>query len=195
MTTSARSADGGNISVATDGKLVMFEGRIETEVGTGLGDGGNVNVNGSMMVLRNSAISANAFGGDGGNIRIASANVLANTISKVTASSQLGIDGTVQFESPAAVFSGALFSVTSSFLDATAVLASSCVSPQLRARSSLAMRILDPDHQRELGYLFPIEIAQGVRGNARFDRNVVDGHGIEKVGLSSSSSLLASLAK
>ena len=195
VTTSARSADGGNISVTTDGKLVMFEGRIETEVGTGLGDGGNVNVNGSMMVLRNSAISANAFGGDGGNIRIASANVLANTISKVTASSQLGIDGTVQFESPAADLSGALFSVTSSFLDATAVLASSCVSPQIRARSSLAMRILDPDHQRELGYLFPIEIAQGVRGNARFDRNVVDGHGIEKVGLSSSSSLLASLAK
>lgn len=161
VTTSARSADGGNINVTTDGKLVVSEGRIETEVGTGLGDGGNVNVSGGLMLLRNSAISANAFGGDGGNIRIASANVLANTVSKVTASSELGIDGTVQFESPAADLSGALFSVTSSFLDATAVQASRCVMPTARARSSLAMRILDPDHQRELGYLFPT----GVAGN------------------------------
>ena len=155
ISTSARFADGGNIGVTTDGKLILTDGSIATEVGTGLGNGGNVAVNGGLMLLRNSAISANAFGGDGGNIHIASTNVLSDTVSRVTASSQLGIDGTVQFDSPAADLSGALFSVNSSFLDANAVLAARCVGPGERARTRLALRLFDPDHRVESGFLFP----------------------------------------
>ena len=107
------------------------------------------------MLLRNAIVSANAFGGAGGNVHIASTNVLSDTSSKVTASSQLGIDGTVEFDSPAADLSGALFSVASSFLDANAVLASRCVAPEQRARSSLALRTFDADHRGETGFLFP----------------------------------------
>ena len=195
VSASAFSGGGGNLKIASTSTTTMETSRVSAEVLTGLGDGGNLDVDGGALLLRNSAISANAYGGNGGNIKIASKNLLANTVSKVTASSELGIDGTVQFESPAADLSGALFSVSSSFLDATAVLASRCVSPQSRARSSLAMRILDPDHQRELGYLFPAAYVGVSPDIANAGENEAESPEAQKSGRSSSATRLATFVK
>lgn len=162
ISASAFSGGGGNLTITSPGTIGIDSSRVTAEVLTGRGNGGNLDVNGDALLLRNSAISANAYGGNGGNILIDSQNILTNPASKVTASSELGIDGTVIFSSPAADLSGALFSVSSSFLDATAVVAARCVVPSARARSSLAMRILDPDHQRELGYMFPTQTVENI---------------------------------
>ena len=163
LSSSALSGNGGNLAIATQGATVVESSRISAEVLTGRGDGGNIDFSTGALALRNSAISANAYGGRGGNILIGSPNVLRNPASTVTASSQLGIDGTVSFSSPAADLSGALFSVSSSFLDTNAVLAARCVGPNEGARTRLAMRLFDADHRVESGFLFP----QGSTGVAR----------------------------
>ena len=166
VSSSARFADGGNVAISAKGRLLVSEGSIATEVGTGLGNGGNVLINSNILALQNAVVSANAFGGDGGNINIVSENILSSSESKVTASSQLGIDGTVTFSSPAVDLSGALFSVSASFLDANAVLAARCVAPTQRARSSLALRTFDPDYRDETGFLFPRTVAVAPRNIA-----------------------------
>ena len=62
-------------------------------MGTGQGSGGNVDLRSPVLVMRSSTISANAFGGDGGNIHIGTSIFLPSADSAITASSTLGIDG------------------------------------------------------------------------------------------------------
>ncbi len=85
-------------------------------------------------MLRDSAVSANAFGGPGGNIHIASETFVASAASRVTASSQLGVDGTVTIESPALDPTGELL-VPAPRFDVAAVLAGRC-GPRLAGRAS-----------------------------------------------------------
>ena len=167
VSASAFSGGGGNMRLASPGMIGFETSRVSAEVLTGLGDGGNLDVEGGLLLLRNSVISANAYGGSGGSILIDSKNILSNPASKVTASSELGIDGTVVFTSPAADLSGALFSVNSSFLDANAVLAARCVGPDEGARTRLAMRLFDADHRIESGFLFPQASAPVARSLAQ----------------------------
>lgn len=155
VSSSALSGAGGNVDIESRRSAVITSSRVAAEVLTGLGDGGNLNVSGAGLALRNSAISANAFGGRGGNILINADNLLVNRASSVTASSQLGIDGTVAFTSPAADLTGALLSVASSFLDANALIATSCLAPTSVARSRFLIRERIGDQQDPLRYLFP----------------------------------------
>ena len=53
---------------------------------------------GTIVLLRNSSIDANAFEGSGGNIRITTEGLFPSADSAITASSQLGVDGTVEVE-------------------------------------------------------------------------------------------------
>jgi filamentous hemagglutinin family protein len=134
ITTSATFSDGGNISVAAP-LAFMNGGRITAAVGTGLGDGGNMEIRISTFVLRDSVITANAFGGHGGNIHIATDKLLKSTNSSITASSQLGVDGTITLDSPAIDPTGELLAPLPSFLDAGAILAGRC-GPRLAGRAS-----------------------------------------------------------
>jgi len=86
-------------------------------------------------VLRNSAVSANAFGGPGGNIHLVTQTFIPSADSTVTASSQLGIDGTVTLESPAIDPTGELLLPKVAFFDAGSVLAGRC-GPRLAGRAS-----------------------------------------------------------
>ena len=64
---------------------------------TGTGKGGNININTTLLTgLRNSSIKANAFEGRGGNIRINARGLFFSPDSFITATSQLGVDGTVE---------------------------------------------------------------------------------------------------
>ena len=135
ITTEARSADGGDISVAVGDRAILDGGSIETAVGTGLGGGGNIALAIPTLVLRNAVVSANAFGGPGGNIRIGTQTFFKSADSSVTASSQLGIDGTITLDSPALDPTGELLAPAPVFLDAGAVLAGRC-GPRLAGRAS-----------------------------------------------------------
>jgi filamentous hemagglutinin family protein len=103
------STDGGNIDLGVQNVLLLRNGgRISTNAGTEQsgGNGGNITFNGGFIVAvprENSNISANAFTGRGGNIRITTQGLFgieprASTttgLSSITASSQFGISGTI----------------------------------------------------------------------------------------------------
>ena len=134
ITTSASFSDGGDILVEAPFGF-MDGGRIATAVGTGQGDGGNIALRIPTFILHNSAISANAFGGDGGNVHIATGKLLKTPSSGITASSQLGVDGTITLDSPAIDPTGELLAPPPTFLDAGAILAGRC-GPRLAGRAS-----------------------------------------------------------
>ncbi|MCM2328970.1 MAG: filamentous hemagglutinin N-terminal domain-containing protein [Lysobacter sp.] len=135
ITTEARSADGGDIAVSAGNFALVDGGSIATAVGTGQGAGGNITLSVPTLVLRGAVVSANAFGGPGGNIRIGTQTFFPSADSSVTASSQLGIDGTITLDSPALDPTGELLAPAPVFLDAGAVLAGRC-GPRLAGRAS-----------------------------------------------------------
>ena len=115
IATTSLSGNGGNIRnlQVQDLLLLRNHSQISTTAGTQLsggGNGGNININAGLIVAvpsENSDITANAFAGRGGNIQISTQGIFGITSqasqilrSRITASSQLGINGTVQFNTP-----------------------------------------------------------------------------------------------
>lgn len=109
------SSDGGNINLVL-GDLLLLRNGSEISTTAGIagagGDGGDISVtlaDGFIVALpdENSDITANAFEGDGGNIQIAADGILGlqfqpelTPLSDITASSQFGVDGIVQIDTP-----------------------------------------------------------------------------------------------
>ena len=56
----------------------LRDSQITTAVGSGRGAGGNITIDPEFVVLENSQISANAFGGPGGNITIRAGVLLSD---------------------------------------------------------------------------------------------------------------------
>ena len=82
-------------------------------------------------------IRANAFGGNGGNIVIVAGNFFQTPDNVISASSSLGIEGTIEIDSPETDVSGGLVVLSASFLDASAQLADRCATRIGLASSSL----------------------------------------------------------
>lgn len=109
ITTAATTSDGGNIALTVPGDLWLTDSLIGTSVQSGVGNGGNVAIaEPELLLLRRSAIQANAFGGNGGNIGISAGPLVASGDSVIEASSQLGLDGTVFLEVPQIDLAGSL---------------------------------------------------------------------------------------
>ncbi|HEY6569864.1 MAG TPA: hypothetical protein VIZ22_06225, partial [Candidatus Limnocylindrales bacterium] len=100
ISSEALNADGGNIDIRVGNLVHLRNSEITTAVGSGLGAGGNIFIDPTFVILENSKIAANAFGGSGGNIRIIATYFLNTLDSLVDASSQAGLPGTVQISSP-----------------------------------------------------------------------------------------------
>ena len=114
------SEKGGNIILNLKELLLLRNGsRISTTAGKrgGSGDGGNIEINapdGFVVAIpnENTDITANAFEGEGGNINIISSGIFGikfreltsqtsdNDTNDISASSELGIDGTVEINTP-----------------------------------------------------------------------------------------------
>jgi filamentous hemagglutinin family protein len=107
ITAAAASGEGGNIVINTRNLTAKKNSNVTTNAG-GEGNGGNIQINADVLTgLENSDITANAIAGNGGNIVIKSGYLfgLSSTtkltpFSDITASSELGIDGTVKIFSP-----------------------------------------------------------------------------------------------
>ncbi|MEQ8998250.1 MAG: filamentous hemagglutinin N-terminal domain-containing protein [Coleofasciculus sp. B1-GNL1-01] len=111
--TGTLSGNGGNILLeGADLLLMQNNSLISTtagQAGTG-GDGGDINIDAKFIVAvleENSDIVANAFEGNGGNIDITTQGIFGLQVSDeltpnsdITASSQLGIDGTITINTP-----------------------------------------------------------------------------------------------
>jgi len=99
--TKAIRTDGGNINIHSGSTLYLVDGKISAEVGGGSETtGGNIFIELDYVALNDSKIVANANEGKGGNIRIVAGTFLGDPYSVVSASSALGIDGTVDIEAP-----------------------------------------------------------------------------------------------
>jgi hypothetical protein len=78
-----------------------------------------------LAVLQNSQVIAEAFKGRGGSIRIVTEGFVADVSSRVSASSQLGIDGTVDIQTLSDLDTDEL-SLPHDFASAEALLSNRC---------------------------------------------------------------------
>ena len=104
VTTEASQASGGNILVQATDSIRLVNSRLSTSVQGGPDtSGGNITIDPTFMTLQNSQILAQAVQGPGGNINIVAGTFLADQTSLVSASSQFGLSGTVNIQSPVSI--------------------------------------------------------------------------------------------
>ena len=139
ITTQAILSDGGNITILARDLICLNHSQITTAVGTGFGNGGNISIDPTFLVLNASSIIADAFGGNGGNINIVADNIFLSFDSVVSASSKLGVSGTIRFSSPVIDVSGKLASLPISYLDASGLLSNLCAARLAGKASSLVV--------------------------------------------------------
>ncbi|MEM1308043.1 MAG: filamentous hemagglutinin N-terminal domain-containing protein [Cyanobacteria bacterium P01_H01_bin.153] len=141
VTATTTSNQGGNITLPLQESLVLRNGsQISTEAGLAQagGDGGDITINvaeGFVIAIpeEDSDIVAEAFAGQGGNIRIVAAGIFGleprsqpTPLSDVRASSELGLDGTVEIIALNPNPDQGLITLTSDLLDEPQLLAQGC---------------------------------------------------------------------
>ncbi|MDP6753911.1 MAG: hypothetical protein QGF56_09510, partial [Verrucomicrobiota bacterium] len=90
--------DGGSVRLYGDGNFFFRDGRITAEAGQ---DGGNIFVEApETLVLQRARLSANAIYGHGGYILITADGFLPSIETSITASSEFGVQGTVEIRTP-----------------------------------------------------------------------------------------------
>ena len=123
----ASQADGGNIVISVPHRVHLKNSSISASVGGGPNTtGGNITIDPQYLILANSSIVANANEGRGGNIRIVAGAFLCDPLSRVDASSNLGIDGTVDIQAPVDSWEGSLTPLRSDFLSVDSLLRDPC---------------------------------------------------------------------
>jgi large exoprotein involved in heme utilization and adhesion len=131
------SGNGGNITLdVPDLLLQRHNSQIATDASGGTGNGGNININGQFIVAvpnENSDITANAVEGRGGNINIITSGIYGQEFrpsstprSDITASSDFGVNGTVQINTPDVDPSRGLANLPEQLVDVSGLVNSSC---------------------------------------------------------------------
>ncbi|MCV6637452.1 filamentous hemagglutinin N-terminal domain-containing protein [Candidatus Albibeggiatoa sp. nov. NOAA] len=116
ISTESVSSGGGRIVVNNHDLAFLSHAKITASVKEGIGDGGSLTVSQpNFIILDNSQVTAQAHEGQGGNIRVVASQFLSTPKNIVSASSQLGIDGNVEIDSPDETVSNALLSLNNSF--------------------------------------------------------------------------------
>jgi large exoprotein involved in heme utilization and adhesion len=106
-------ASGGNITLHVRDFLYLVSSEITTSVKGETGNGGNIAIDPQLMILDHSSIIAQAIEGHGGNITITAGLFIPSSDSVVSATSQLGISGTVEINGPRVDVNGALVVLSS----------------------------------------------------------------------------------
>jgi len=131
------SGNGGNITLdVPDLLLQRHNSQIATDASGGTGNGGNININGQFIVAvpnENSDITANAVEGRGGNINIITSGIYGQEFrpsstprSDITASSDFGVNGTVQINTPDVDPSRGLTNLPQQLVDVSGLVNSGC---------------------------------------------------------------------
>ena len=136
VSTRAVTSDGGNITLNAPRMIQLTDSQVTTSVESGFGGGGNINIDPQALILNNSQILANAFGGPGGNINITADVFLVNSGGQfptsltgiVDASSALSTPGTVNIEATFTNVVGTFTQLPSTPLQATELLRASCAA-------------------------------------------------------------------
>jgi large exoprotein involved in heme utilization and adhesion len=130
-------ASGGNITLKVDDFLYLVSSKVTTSVNGETGNGGNITIDPQFVVLNHSSIIAEAVEGHGGNITINAGQFIPSADSIVSASSQLGISGTVVISGPRVDVNGALVVLSTELRSAAEVLRHSCAAQTAQPQSSL----------------------------------------------------------
>ena len=129
ITTQATKASGGNIDIQAVDLIRMVNSETSSSVqGDASTAGGNITIDPNVVVLQNSAVTARASQGTGGNITITTPLFLADSSSLVSASSQFGLNGTVTIQSPTSNLSGSLGPLASKPSQAQALFTQRCAA-------------------------------------------------------------------
>ncbi len=140
VTTQASQASGGNITVQATDAIRLVNSRIDTSVQGGPNTaGGNITLDPSVVTLQNSQVRAEAVQGQGGNINIVAGTFLADQTSLVSASSQFGLSGTVNIQSPVSSLSGTLATLPQRPLQVHNLLSQRCAAQATGQLSSLVV--------------------------------------------------------
>lgn len=139
ISTRALTSDGGNITLKAPLIVRLENSQITTSVQSGVGSGGNVLIDPQFLVMNNSAITANAFGGPGGNITIIADNFLASSTALLQASSALSTPGTIQIQSPENNVAGSIAQLPRAFVDASRLMRGACSARREGAPSSFVL--------------------------------------------------------
>jgi filamentous hemagglutinin family protein len=133
------SGQGGNIELDVQDMLLLRNGSfISTTAGTAQagGNGGNIRINANFIVAvpkEDSNIAANAHEGRGGNINITAQGIFGikfredpTPLSDITASSQFGVNGVVQINSPGVDPSRGLTTLPTDLVDPSTLIDDRC---------------------------------------------------------------------
>ena len=137
VSTEALSSDGGNITINAVTMVDLLNSSITTSVGSGAGAGGNINIDPQFVIVQNSNIIANAFGGPGGNINITAGLFLIDPSSVISASSALGLNGVINVNSPVADVTSGVTELPADELDASTLVQAPCAARTAGGTSSL----------------------------------------------------------
>ena len=125
--TEARFGAGGRITIVADQIVYLQSSELTTSVAKGAGGGGDISIDPDVVVLNQSEIHANAGGiGEGGHISITAGAFFMTPDSEITATSELGIDGTILINAPDTDVTSGITTLPSDVLDATALMRSAC---------------------------------------------------------------------
>lgn len=128
ITTRAETADGGEIRLTVGTQTQLRDSQVTAEVGSGSGGGGNISADSEFVVLQNSQLRANAFGGPGGRIIVQAEVFLADPDSLITASSELNVDGIVDIRAPVTELSNTVTPLSKRFASVASLLSQQCVA-------------------------------------------------------------------
>ena len=139
-TSSARSG-GGDIRVEAVQWLLLDNATISASArGTeAVHRGGNVFIDPEFVILRNSAITAQAVGGDGGTINLIAENFIRDPNSVLDATSQEGNDGEVRIETPEDNISASVSTLVAEPDATPPPLVQPCFADAMKNRSTLRM--------------------------------------------------------
>lgn len=127
VTTEAAQASGGNITIIATDTVRLTDSEINASVeGSSTTVGGNIIIDPNFVILQNSQILAQAIQGQGGNISITTNTFLPDANSVVSASSQFGVSGTVNIQSPISQAGGKLSPLPNNPLINAALVSQRC---------------------------------------------------------------------
>jgi filamentous hemagglutinin family protein len=133
------AGDRGNITI-NGGALTLRRGSAVTTNATADATGGTITLDTDVTVLaEQSAIVAQAVRGEGGNIAINTQGLFSTPGTQIDASSDLGIDGIVRIDTPDIDPSQQLVQLPDQVLDASRLIANSCLVPSGRQQGTFVI--------------------------------------------------------
>lgn len=145
---SSNSGEGGDIFLRSHSLQLRNSSNITATAG-GSGNGGNISINTDTLAAlpkENSDISANAFMGSGGNIQITTQGLfgiapktLRTSLSDITASSDLGIEGVIDVKTIGFDVRNAIIPLQANFIPPEQALAASCLARRNAEQSSFVV--------------------------------------------------------